>query len=140
MSKQDKQKLEVSINKQDDDSIFDSDWFGGDTEAQLLLDVYQDEDNIYIKSTVAGVKQEDLDISINNDMLTVRGTRTQESEVEENDYFYKECYWGNFSRSIILPTEVKSDKISAVLKNGVLTITLPKIERRRSIPINVKDD
>lgn len=66
------------------------------------------------------------------------GKREKEEKIEKDDYFCQECYWGGFSRSIILPTEVKSDKISAALKNGVLTITLPKAERRQNIPIEIK--
>ena len=117
-------------------------WLEEEAEGQLLLDVYQDKDNIYIKSAIAGVKPEDLEISLNNDMLTVRGTRKSErvADASDVDYFYQECYWGSFSRSIILPVEVKTDKISAVLKNGVLTITLPKTLRRTNIPIKVKED
>lgn len=139
MPKKKKNKTEVEVSTENDELMLGSEWLGDDNEAQLLLDVFQDEKNIYIKSTIAGAKPDDIDISIHNDMLTVRGQRSQSSEVEEKDYFYKECYWGSFSRSIILPTEVKSDKISATLKSGVLTITLPKLERRRSIPIKVKD-
>jgi len=131
-----KQKLEVAV----DDQSVKEDWFDQDNDGQLLLDVFQDDKNIYIKSTIAGVKPEELDISINNDMLTIRGVRHQEDEVEEKDYFYRECYWGGFSRSLILPTEVKSDKISATLKNGVLTITLPKMERQKNIPVKIKED
>jgi HSP20 family protein len=140
MAKKDKQKLEISINQADDDASGKADWLGSDKEGQLLLDVFGDEENIYVKSTIAGVNPEDLEISIHNDMLTIRGKRSQETEVEEKDYFYQECYWGGFSRSIILPGEVKTDQISATLKDGVLIITLPKAERRRSIPIEVKED
>jgi len=153
MRKKDKQKLsargatpkdgqgsvfggEVSINQSGETDWFDS---SGDNEGQLLLDVFADEENIYIKSTIAGVKPEDLEISINNDMLTIRGNREHQREVEENDYFYQECYWGSFSRSIILPAEVKSDQVSADLKSGVLTIVLPKANRSRNISIKVKD-
>ena len=114
-------------------------WLTGDeNDGQLLLDVYQDKKNIYVKSTIAGVETKDIQISINNDMLTIRGKREKEESIEKDDYFCQECYWGGFSRSIILPTEVKSDKISAALKNGVLTITLPKAERRHNIPIEIK--
>lgn len=145
MFKKDKQRLfaeDESVSGQeipvDNTQDSDSAWMNEDNDGQLLLDVYHDKENIYIKSTIAGVKPEDLEISLNNDMLTIRGVRKQTDEVEEKDYFYKECYWGGFSRSIILPTEVKSDKISATLKDGVLTITLPKLERQRTIPIAIK--
>jgi len=125
---------------QEDNSLFGPNWLDEDNEGQLLLDVFQDDKNIYIKSTIAGVRPQDLDISVNNDMLTIRGSRSHEQAVSQKDYFFQECYWGNFSRSIILPTEVKSDKISATLKNGVLTVTLPKLERKRNIPVKVKEE
>jgi len=145
MIKKDKQKLEVSFDDSaaaKTPSLLSSshDWLDNENEGQLLLDVYQDDQNIYVKSTIAGVRPDDLDISVNNDMLTVRGTRIHEQENEGKDYFFQECYWGSFSRSIILPVEVKSDKISATLKNGVLTITLPKAEKKRIVPVEIKEN
>ncbi len=109
-----------------------------DFEGQLTLDVYQDEENIVIKSTIAGVNPKDLDISINNDMLIVKGERKKEHEVKEDDYFYQECYWGAFSRSVILPMEVETDKIDATLKDGILTVKLPKSKRAKARKIEVK--
>ncbi|MCH7492094.1 Hsp20/alpha crystallin family protein [Patescibacteria group bacterium] len=106
-----------------------------DFSGQLAVDVYQSKDDIIIKSTIAGVKPEEIDISINNDMITIRGKREKEHEVEEGDYFYRECYWGGFSRSIILPCEVKIDKINATIKNGVLTITLPKATKVNKVTV-----
>jgi len=116
------------------------DWLEGEDEyeGQLTLDVYQDEDNIVIKSTIAGVRPEDLDISINNDMLTIKGKRQKEMEVKEDDYFYQECYWGSFSRSVILPMEVEADKIDAILKDGILTIKLPKSRKAKARKIEVR--
>jgi len=108
-------------------------------EGQLLLDVYQDEKNIYIKSTIAGVNHQDLEIALHNDMLTIKGSRKSEMELEGYDYFFQECYWGDFSRSIILPVEVESAKIGAELKNGVLKITIPKSKKRRKIPIKITE-
>lgn len=105
------------------------DWPGLEQEGQLVVDVYQTAKNIVIKSTVAGLRPEDLDISLNNDMITIRGKREKGEEVEEENYFYKECYWGSFSRSIILPAEVKANEIKAELENGILTITLPKVNK-----------
>lgn len=97
-------------------------------EGQLTVDVHQTADAIVIKSTIAGVKPEDLDVSITNDMVTIRGARHHDEEVREEDYFYRECYWGNFSRSIILPVDVVADKSDASLKDGILTIRIPKAD------------
>lgn len=108
-------------------------------EGQLSVDVYQDKSNIIIKSTIAGVEPEDIDITFDNDMITVRGKRKKDLTVDEGDYFYQECYWGSFSRSIILPVEVQEEKIKATIKNGVLTITLPKA-KRKDVNIEVEDE
>ena len=108
-------------------------------EGQLSVDVYQDKDNIIIKSTIAGVKP-DIDISINNDLITIKGKREMEEIVKDEDYFYQECYWGSFSRSIILPVEVKADQAQAELKNGILTIILPKAKPSKAVSIKVKGE
>lgn len=115
-------------------------WAEGDEnyEGQLSVDVYQTPNSIVIKSTIAGVKPEDVDIAIENDMLTIRGQRKIGEEIVEENYFYQECYWGGFSRSIILPVEVVTDKIDAALKDGVLTVTLPKAKKSKGISIKVK--
>jgi len=120
-----------------------SDWpladLAGD-EGELAVDVYQDEKNLYLRSTIAGVELENLEISLSNDLLTIRGSRHDEEVASGGkEYFCQECYWGAFSRSVILPVEVKSDEVSATLKNGVLTVVLPKLERRQNIPIKVKE-
>lgn len=112
--------------------------YNSDAEGQLTIDVYQTDSEIVIKSTIAGVKPEDLDITINNDMITVKGERKNEEKVKTENYFYQECYWGAFSRSVILPVDVESDQAEAVLKNGVLTIRLPKIEKVKSKKLQVK--
>lgn len=109
-------------------------------EGELSLDVYDENDNIVIKSTIAGVKPEDIDISVNNDMLTIRGKRVHEEKIDEKNYFYRECYWGNFSRTIILPCEVKADKITAKLKTGVLMIKLPKAKQGKKVAIKVVEE
>ena len=112
-----------------------------DFSGQLAVDVYQTKDDIVIKSTIAGVKPEDIDISINNDMITIRGKREKDHEVIEDDYFYRECYWGGFSRSVILPCEVKTDKIKASMKNGVLTVILPKATKVSKVTVvKVKEE
>jgi HSP20 family protein len=107
-------------------------------EGQLAIDVFQDENSLTIKSTIAGVKPEDIDISINHDMLTIRGHRQELKKIAEENYLYRECYWGSFSRSLILPFEVKIDRIEAELENGILTITLPKAKTKPEVLIKVK--
>jgi HSP20 family protein len=118
-----------------------NEWVAEDyEEGQLSVDVYQTKDSLIIKSTIAGVRPEDIDIAINNDMLTIRGKREVEETVSEEDYLYQECYWGGFSRSIILPCEVQADKVEANLKNGVLTITLPKAKKAKGIQVQVTEE
>jgi HSP20 family molecular chaperone IbpA len=115
-------------------------WMTSDyEEGQLSIDVYQTPDTLVIKSTIAGVKPEDIDISINNDLLTIRGSREMIENIREENYLYRECYWGSFSRSIILPVEVEADKIEAFLENGVLTVVLPKARSAKQISIKVKE-
>ncbi len=109
-----------------------------DSEGQLTLDVYQTEGEIVIKSTIAGVKPEDLDVSINNDMVTIRGERKNEEEVTDDNYYYQECYWGGFSRSVILPVDVIPEKSEAAMKNGILTIRLPKADINKTKKIQVR--
>lgn len=111
---------------------------GSSSEGQLTIDVYQTDNDIVIKSTIAGVKPEDLDVSINNDMITIRGERKNEEIINEENYYYQECYWGNFSRSIILPVDVLPDKIEASMKNGILTIRLPKADNTKTKKIQVR--
>jgi HSP20 family protein len=109
-------------------------------EGQLSVDVFEEGDTIIVKSTIAGVEPDDIDIAMHDDMLTIRGERKQEHKQKGRDYFFQECYWGSFSRSIILPVEVDSKKIDATIKNGILTITLPKlVTDGKQKKINVKD-
>ena len=92
----------------------------------LTLDVFQREKEIVIKSAIAGVKGKDLDIAITKDSVTIAGQREEEEKDEGKNYFYQELHWGGFSRKVILPQEVNPDKAKATLKNGILTIVLPK--------------
>ena len=111
-----------------------------EAEGQLTIDVYQTTNDIVIKSTIAGVKPEDLDISITNDMVTIKGRRDKDEKVKPEDYYYQECYWGPFSRSVILPVDIEADKAKATMKNGILTIRLPKAEKVKTKKIIVKGE
>ncbi|MCW1930059.1 MAG: Hsp20/alpha crystallin family protein [Candidatus Kerfeldbacteria bacterium] len=108
-------------------------------DGQLAVDVFQTDASIIIQSAVAGVNIEDLDIAINGDMITIKGRRqAQYGHIPSEKYFIEECYWGSFSRSIILPFDVLHDDISATLDNGILTITLPKAKKSQHAKISVK--
>lgn len=119
----------------------DQNWLDGENfDGQLAVDVYQTAKDIVIKSTIAGVRPEDIDIAINNDMVTIKGYRRQDDTVDDDQYFYRECYWGGFSRSIILPVDIIEDRVRASLKNGVLTIVLPKAGKAKVQVIPVADE
>lgn len=96
---------------------------------QLALDVYETADKLMVKARTAGVNKSDLDVSIADNTLTVRGTLSAGMEEDVQNYFLQECYWGEFSRSIALPVPVKEDEVEASLKDGVLTITFTKVKQ-----------
>lgn len=110
----------------------------GQSEGQLTVDVFQNDDNIFVQSTIAGAGAEDVDISITNDMVTIKGHRNPDHKTRQTDYFHQELYWGPFSRSIILPVDIDADNAKANMKNGILTITLPKQDRVRTKKINIE--
>jgi len=119
----------------------ESEWMEeSNEEGQLTVDVYQEPDEIIIKAIVAGVKPDDLDVSITQDMITIRGKREESHRVEKENYFYRELYWGSFSRSILLPQEVDPDEAEATIKNGVLTIKLPKLDKEKVQKLKVKSE
>ena len=134
-----KEKEEASVAKEniDIEAKKDESWLS-ESEGQLTIDVFQTPANIIIQSTIAGVKADDVDITITNDTVTIKGERKNEEIIKEEDYYYQECYWGKFSRSVILPVDVVSEKAEASMKNGILTITLPKAEQLRTKKIQVK--
>lgn len=107
-------------------------------EGQLTIDLYQTPTEIIIKSMVAGVKPEDLDIAITRDMVTIKGKRETERFVKEEDYFHRELYWGSFSRTIMLPAEIEVEEAEAVEKHGLLILRLPKIDKNRQTRLKVK--
>ncbi|MDP3934792.1 MAG: Hsp20/alpha crystallin family protein [Candidatus Giovannonibacteria bacterium] len=111
-----------------------------DEEGQLTIDVWQTPDEIVVQAIVGGVKLEDLDVEVTHDMVTLRGKRERQKEVSGSDYFYQELYWGAFSRSILLPQEVDSDEAEATMKNGLLTIKLPKLDKARISKLKVKNE
>lgn len=111
-----------------------------EVEGQLTVDVYQTPEEIIVESTIAGVDPENIDVDVTSESVTVRGERKREQRIDETDYFYQECFWGKFSRSIILPQEIDPDKAYSSIKNGILTIHLPKIHRNKSRKVKVKTE
>ena len=107
-------------------------------EGQLTVDVYQTPDEIIVESTIAGVNPDEIDLNVTSEMVTIRGERKRENRVEEGDYFYQECFWGRFSRSIILPQEIDPEKTHSVVKKGILTIHLPKLNRSKGKKIKIR--
>lgn len=109
-----------------------------DYEGALNIDMYQTKDNVIIKSTIAGVRPDDIDITVANDMVTIKGSRQREEKISDDDYFYQECYWGGFSRSVIIPVDIDSEKIEADLKDGILTVIIPKAAKAKTKKVRVK--
>ncbi|MFH0829522.1 MAG: Hsp20/alpha crystallin family protein [Candidatus Kerfeldbacteria bacterium] len=133
-------KTDPPVSTQQEGPRTNEKWLNENFEGQLAVDVYQTDNTVVIQSTLAGVKVEDIDITVNNDMVTIRGLRRHEQDIPAQSYFYQECYWGGFSRSIILPYDVKGEKVSATLKNGILTVVLPKADKPRSKNIKVREE
>jgi HSP20 family protein len=100
-----------------------------DLPGQLAVDVYETREKLVVKARTAGVNKSDLDVSISDNTLSIRGTLSAGNEDDVENYFVQECYWGEFSRSIALPVPVKEDEIEAVLKDGVLTISFAKVKQ-----------
>jgi len=111
-----------------------------ESEGRLAVDVAEIGDALVITSTIAGAKPEDIAVFIDNDVLTIRGKREKEISVAQDDYYFQECYWGAFSRSIILPIDVRTGEAEATFKNGVLTVLIPKETSSKRVPIVVVDE
>ncbi len=107
-------------------------------EAQLTVDVHQTPTEIIVKTMVAGVRPEDLDISISRDMVTIKGKRESERGVTDGNYFFRELYWGSFSRTILLPQEVDPEEAEAIEKHGLIIIKLPKLNKEKQTKLRVK--
>lgn len=107
-------------------------------EGSLTVDVYRDDGDLVIQSAIAGAVAADLDISILNDMVTIKGARSPETKISNQNYHHRELYWGPFSRSIILPEDVDADGAKASLKNGILTIRLPTLQKARTKKLKIE--
>ena len=109
-------------------------------EGELAVDVYQTPTHLIIKAMIAGVRPEDLDVSITRDMVTLRGKRERHVEGTAGDFFFSELYWGAFSRTIVLPQEVDIEGADASEKHGLLTLRLPKLDKGRQTKLKIKSN
>lgn len=107
-------------------------------EAELSVDVYQTPTDMIIQTMVAGVKPEDLELSIARDMITIRGEREENRSIDENNFFTKELYWGKFSRTISLPKEVEPEEVEATEKHGLVTIKIKKVDKEKKNVVKVR--
>src|SRR3989344_9533832 len=107
-------------------------------EAELAIDVYQTATDIIVQTMVAGVRPEDLELSVARDIVTIIGKREENRNIDEEDYFTKELYWGKFSRSISLPQEVEPEEVEATEKHGLLTIKLQKVDKEKTNNVKVR--
>ena len=103
-----------------------------ETEGQLALDAYQSESSVVIKAPIAGVKPGDIEVSMTEDSITIKGARKLEEQINSENYIAQECYWGAFSRQLSLPEGVDTERAKAALKNGVLTIIIPKTAKSQA--------
>jgi HSP20 family molecular chaperone IbpA len=129
----DEEVLEEIDTEESAESIMDS-----EEEGELAIDMFQTPSEIIVRTMVAGVKPEDLDISITRDMVTIHGKRLESHEGADQDFFHQELYWGSFSRTIVLPTEIEIEEAEAVEKHGLLTLILPKIDKNRQSKLKVR--
>lgn len=109
-----------------------------DAMGQLAIDVYETDNDIVIKAPIAGVNPDELEVSITDDVVGIEGERKKTKEAKSDDYFIQECYWGKFSRQYILPIEVDSENGSAEIKDGILTVTIPKAIKSQKRVLSVK--
>jgi HSP20 family protein len=127
-----KKAEKLKPNNQEKKELFEA-------EGQLAIDLYQTDSEVIIQAPIAGVKKEDLDIMIENDVIVIKGRREEPEETEEKNYFYQECYWGPFSRQVIMPVEGDPSRAEATMKNGILTIRIPRIEREKKRKLEIKE-
>lgn len=120
-----------------EESSAEGDWLSESVEGQLAVDVYQTPHDMVVKAPVAGVDEANIDITVQPDQVTIRGERVEEREVEEENYHTHECYWGAFSRTVVLPAEGDAEGARATFKNGILTVRVPKAHKTQAVKLRV---
>lgn len=131
-------RLHDMLDRVMDRSLWDPYWANGGTTGQLALDLYQTDNEVVVKANIPGIRPEDIDISVSGDTLTIQGEVREEQESEEKQYMVRERRYASFARSITLPSAVEADKATAEFENGVLILSLPKVEEVKPKRIAVK--
>ncbi len=137
-SENNNEETEDILNLNHSDEDFSSPVEEENKDGELAIDIFDEGDTLVLKTMVAGVKPEDLDISITRDQVTVRGSRHEEREISKDSYHKQELYWGSFSRTVKLSTEIDIDNSKAIEEHGLLILTLPKVDRERKSTLKVK--
>ncbi|HON93387.1 MAG TPA: Hsp20/alpha crystallin family protein [Sedimentisphaerales bacterium] len=136
---------ELSTLRSQMDDLFSSFFRGLDTPFSWLgerawpaIDVAEKDDAILVRAEVPGCKPEDIDVSVCGNTLTLSGEKKESHEANGEGYYHMESTWGSFRREVSLPAEVDSNKIQAVVKDGVLSVTLPKAEKSKAVKVKVQ--
>ena len=139
MDEMEDEPKKITINADKKSKGINSDWMEEESEeAELTVDLYQTPTEIIIQTMVAGVRPEDLELTIARDSVTIRGNRMESRKIEEDDYFVKELYWGSFSRTLSLPAEVEPEEAEATEKHGLVTIHLQKVDKEKRNSVKIK--
>ena len=134
-----KQKITIEEQPSSQEPIEElkiDDWF--EPEGELAVDVYSTEKDVVIQSAIAGVRPEEIDIAVENDVVTIKGIRKNPNETEKKQYLHEECYWGPFSRQVFLPEDIDIKNVKATMKDGVLTLYLPKLHLEKTKQIKIE--
>ena len=128
----------MSVHKSEEEPETDEDEEDSGEEGELSVDVYEVGNEIFVQAMIAGVVVEDIDISITREIIKIKGRRKNSEDVSDNNYYQKELYWGGFSRKILLPEEIDPELSEAIAKDGLLTLRLPKLNKKKSQKLEVK--
>jgi HSP20 family protein len=108
-----------------------------DQEGELVVDVFETNSDFVVLAAIAGIQIKDIDISLEKDMMVIKGNRCDPHDIADKKYFYQECYWGPFSRKIVLPENIDVDKADAQIDKGILTVKIPKNEIKEKVGVKV---
>jgi HSP20 family molecular chaperone IbpA len=138
--REESRNIRITDDDYDTDMSHSNSWDTAQEEldGELSIDMYQTEKDLVIEAMIAGVRPEDIQVNITRDIVTLSGKREANKSVIQDDYFYRELYWGTFSRSIMLPHEIDIESAEAIEKHGMLIIKMPKIDKGRQSKLKVK--